>query len=158
MKSDKLRQANTSHGDSHSKGTIGHEIYKKWLQMHARCRDVDKPYLRKGIKVCEEWNDYENFKVWVLSKGFDPNLELDRIDNTKGYAPNNCRWVTHAENCRNKDHPLSKPVKNSLGMVFPSAQAASRAFGKGRGAVGKAIKAGHVCAGLTWSYASDEDT
>lgn len=150
-RSEKIRQAHSTHGDSRAKGTQGHEVYKKWMQMHARCRDATKPYFRKGIKVCPEWEDYRAFKSWALSGGFAAHLELDRIDNAKGYSPSNCRWVTHAENCQNKDHPLSKPVKNDQGQVFPSAQAASRSLGKERGAVARAVKTGHRCAGMRWS-------
>jgi hypothetical protein len=148
----KIAKATKTHGDSRNQGTVGYEIYKKWTQMHARCRDRHKPYLRKGIKVCLAWEEYEPFKKWALAGNFDPKLELDRIDNSAGYSPDNCRWVTHAENCRNKDHPLSRPVKNNQGQVFSSCQTASLAIGKERGAVAKAIKSGYRCAGKYWSY------
>lgn len=57
--------------------------------------------------MCEEWrNDYLKFKEWALSNGFRENLQIDRIDNSKGYSPENCRWVTPKENTRNRDITL----------------------------------------------------
>lgn len=72
-----------------------------------------KNYGAKGIDICPEWtcnNGLDNFYEWSISQGFNGlktdkgyNIqEIDRIDNTKGYSPENCRWVTHKEQSRNK--------------------------------------------------------
>lgn len=51
-------------------------------------------YGAKGITVCDEWlKDKKAFFEWALSHGYADNLSLDRIDGTKGYSPENCRWV-----------------------------------------------------------------
>tara|TARA_R110000868_G_scaffold271022_3_gene530489 strand:+ start:6163 stop:6579 length:417 start_codon:yes stop_codon:yes gene_type:complete len=70
----------------------------KWSDMKSRCKATKSPktyknYFLKGIKVCEEWLDFDVFKNDVL-KGFKRELSLDRIDNNKGYSKDNCRWVT----------------------------------------------------------------
>jgi hypothetical protein len=151
-RSEKIRRVTRKHGDCKAFGTRGYEIYKKWMQMRNRCNDPKKPYLRKGITVCQEWQSYETFKMWADTPNFDPKLELDRIDNSKGYSPDNCRWVTHAENCKNKSNPLAKAVINEQGRVFPSAQAASKVLGMERNAVGKSIAMGYRCAGQYWKF------
>lgn len=77
-----------------------------WRNMKIRCNDPrDKYYYRyggRGIKVCPEWeNSFENFYEWALRNGYQKGLSIDRIDNNKGYSPDNCRWVTMHEQNRN---------------------------------------------------------
>ena len=52
--------------------------------------------------MCEEWLIFEPFRDWSLGNGYANDLELDRIDNEKGYAPDNCRWVTSQVNTNNR--------------------------------------------------------
>ena len=82
-------------------------LYKVWASMKTRCnnpnRDNYSRYGGRGIYVCEEWNNsVEPFVGWSLENGYEEGLQLDRIDNDGPYSPNNCRWVTASENCRNK--------------------------------------------------------
>jgi hypothetical protein len=44
------------------------------------------------------------FVKWALANGYKSGLDIDRIDNTKGYGPDNCRFTTRRENCRNKSN------------------------------------------------------
>lgn len=92
------------HGDARTK------FYKMWCTMIKRCYcESDQAYYRygaRGIKVCEEWHNYEVFKKWAMENGYKEGLTLDRKNNDLGYSPDNCRWVTMREQNRNHSNNL----------------------------------------------------
>lgn len=90
-------------------GKSKERIHKEWRGILHRCKNPSashyENYGGRGITVCEEWkgeNGFVNFYNWSMENGYSDKLTLDRIDNDKGYSPDNCRWVTHMENCRNR--------------------------------------------------------
>lgn len=97
--------------DVNTKGNSYNEkLYKKWWHMISRCtneKDISyKNYGLKGVKVCDEWLEYKNFKEWSLSNNYNDSLEIDRIDVNGNYEPNNCRYVTKVQNVRNRRNTL----------------------------------------------------
>lgn len=88
-------------------GLKSNRFYKTWCQMVYRCNNPKnkdyKNYGARGITVCEEWLDVTNFVAWAELT--HPNIEgvsLDRIDNDKGYSPENCRWADKTTQAYNK--------------------------------------------------------
>lgn len=73
-------------------------VYRAWASMKDRiCRD---PRYRH-LAICDRWlNSYENFLA-DMGQAPSEKHQVDRIDNSKGYSPDNCRWVTPKENMRN---------------------------------------------------------
>lgn len=80
-------------------------LYNVWKNMLARCFDPKnksfKDYGARGISVCDRWQSVENF-VSDMGPTYAPGMELDRRENSDGYHPDNCRWVTHQGNADNR--------------------------------------------------------
>lgn len=110
-------------------GLSNSPLYSVWRAMLNRCSKPNshgfKWYGGKGIKVCEEWANeytgYVNFYNWSINNGYKEiklpsgrnKLTIDRIDGTKGYCPDNCRWVEYETQLTN----LPKLCTNKSGYV-----------------------------------------
>lgn len=48
--------------------------------------------------MCKEWRDsFPTFQKWALANGYEKHLTIERIDNEKGYSPDNCKFITADE-------------------------------------------------------------
>lgn len=88
---------------------VNTRLYNIYNNMIMRCTNPNATnysrYGGRGITVCKEWSGKRaniKFFEWALTNGYDDTLSLDRIDNNKGYSPDNCRWVSVKEQGRNK--------------------------------------------------------
>ena len=86
------------------------KLYGVWLNMRRRCDDPDhksySDYGGRGIKVCDEWQDYESFRRFALSNGWEPGLQLNRIDNDGNYEPGNVNFATARQNSNNRRNTI----------------------------------------------------
>jgi len=78
-------------------------LYRIWILVKNRCNNKNDPdYGGRGIKLCKEWEVFENFFKWSNNTGYNKKLELDRKDVNGNYCPKNCRWVTPREQQNNR--------------------------------------------------------
>ena len=94
-------------GINKTHGLRSNKFYQTWYGMLQRCTDPKnkgyKDYGARGITVCEEWLNVSNFVAWCDLTY--PNIEdatLDRINNDKGYSPENCTWSDKTTQAINK--------------------------------------------------------
>lgn len=105
-----------------------HYTHASYKAMMARCYNPKSPayknYGAKGVQVCDRWRFGEESKTgWLcFYEDMGPRadkLSLDRIDNEKGYTPDNCRWATQEQQLANrrrvgrlpKHHPPQISIK-----------------------------------------------
>lgn len=113
--------------------------HRTWTRIRERCNNPSHgDYTRyggRGIRVCERWDVFENF---LADMGPRNGLTIDRIDNDGDYEPGNCRWVTQAEQNRNKSSTYTREQDQKIrdaadrGLNFTQIAAV---VGKSRGSV-----------------------
>ena len=101
---EEIRQRHLTHDGTHTR------LFRIWGGMKNRCYNPNNgSYTRyggRGITVCDEWlHSFVAFRDWSLAHGYTDDLSIDRIDNEKGYAPDNCRWIPMAEQSKNRRPP-----------------------------------------------------
>jgi len=103
----------TTHSLSRDQEGNRTKLYHVWDGIKQRCSNQNstfyKDYGGRGIQVCEDWDDYQNFHQWAISNGYKEGLTIERKDVNKGYFSENCCWATQQQQARNKrsNHKLT---------------------------------------------------
>ena len=95
-------------------GKTNTRLFTIWGSMKDRCYNKNHMgyprYGGIGILICEEWMDKDfgfiNFYNWAMDNGYSDELSIDRIDGSKSYFPENCRWATHKEQQNNTSNNI----------------------------------------------------
>lgn len=100
--------------------------YRNWQKAKQRCFDKNNnrysTHGGRGITMCERWkNSFENF-FNDMGKRPTSKHSLDRIDNDKGYCPENCRWATLNEQARNKRNTIKINTPDGIMSVHDAAE------------------------------------
>ena len=116
VKSCGCSQRNWGHG-----GT-GTHLFSVWRGVKNRCYNSKntsyKYYGDKGVKVCEDWLKFENFRDWALNNGYSPELTIDRLDSKGDYEPNNCQWATYETQNRKLSKLCEQDVADIRGLLI----------------------------------------
>lgn len=99
-------------------------LYVVYKDILSRCSNPNSPkfknYGGRGIDICEKWrNSFAEFRDWAYANGYDENAPkgqctIDRIDNNKGYSPDNCRWLTLKEQNNNRGNNIKFEINDKI--------------------------------------------
>jgi hypothetical protein len=81
-------------------------LHTVWRGILSRCKSkTSSVYFRyggRGIDICKEWLRYEHFRTWAIESGHRKGLSIERVDNNKGYSPDNCIIADRKTQARNR--------------------------------------------------------
>lgn len=103
-------------------GLTNTRLFRIWQNIKYRCFGKKHTYYHAygfvGVTICKEWkNNFLSFYNWSIQNGYKDDLTIDRINNNKGYFPENCRWVTKSEQSSNRGSRVMS-LKNVYSQII----------------------------------------
>lgn len=119
---ERIMPRHTTHGCWHKPWYKTYEAMMERCGHHKGASECElRLYRDRGITVCEEWRNFPRaFGDWLLAHGWRKGLQIDRINNNRGYCPENCRVVTPKENLNNRRNTLRLDDGTPLAMFCSS--------------------------------------
>lgn len=140
------------HSRKHGEAAIGREtrLYRAWLQIRSTVGSQQACMLKlyAGLAEYEPWRDYRVFREWAVSNGYARNLVLGRIDKSRGFSPDNCRWQAHPK--------MIAVICVETGEQFETIRAASVKYQCRHNGILRALRTGMRCARVHWRYADND--
>lgn len=122
-----------NHYSNRTHGMTGTRIWTIWSGIKNRCAKTNGKdyhnYKERGITVCEEWQRFEPFYEWAMQNGYDDHLTIERIDGSKGYSPENCKWATWTEQARNRRNNTSVTINGETHLLIEWAEITGIPYG-----------------------------
>lgn len=119
-----LRYKNLSKRNSKHSG-CGSRLYRIWRGLFKRCENKNSTdyynYGARGIEICKEWHSFEVFREWADKNGYSDLLTIERKNTNGNYEPDNCCWITKADQAINKRKRIVFPQRNALGRFVKNA-------------------------------------
>lgn len=102
--------------DFKDKNSLKYLTYSSWRSMISRCTQ-DVRSMHYGMSIIESW---QSFDVFLHDMGERPSKQhtLDRINNSKGYSPDNCRWALPSLQMANRGKSKHPKSSKYVGVSF----------------------------------------
>ena len=115
-----------------------------------------KNYGGKGVKLCDEWKIWENFRDWSMSHGYAKGMHLHRKDSNGDYCPENCVWISTHEHHMIHGNAIAKVFEQlddsgNVVATYSSYREIKEAMGlNDTGSIRRSIREGYRCKGYRW--------
>ena len=92
---------------------VWRQLRSLWSSIRRRCHcsthSLYESYGAKGVRVCEEWQDFTVFLAWCITSGYRPGFNISLRTPDRDFSPENCDWITREQRMANADRIGAPP-------------------------------------------------